>query len=83
SVFKRPPGYFAGKLIQDCELQGKGFGGAEVSTKHAGFIVNKNNATATDYIQTIEMVKSKVKDVFGIDLELEVKIVGENVEEKP
>jgi len=79
SVFKRPPGYFAGKLIQDCELQGKGFGGAEVSTKHAGFIVNKNNATATDYIQTIEMVQAKVKEVFGIELELEVKIVGEDV----
>lgn len=78
SVFKRPPGYFAGKLIQDCELQGKGFGGAEVSTKHAGFIVNKNNATATDYIQTIEMVRAKVKEQFGIELELEVKIVGEN-----
>jgi UDP-N-acetylmuramate dehydrogenase len=78
SVFKRPPGFFAGKLIQDCDLQGKGFGGAEVSTKHAGFIVNKNNATATDYIQTIEMVRTKVKEVFGIELELEVKIVGEN-----
>ena len=78
SVFKRPPGYFAGKLIQDCELQGKGFGGAEVSTKHAGFIVNKNKATATDYIQTIEMVRTKVKEKFGVELELEVKIVGEN-----
>lgn len=78
SVFKRPPGYFAGKLIQDSGLQGKGFGGAEVSTKHAGFIVNKNNATATDYISTIEMVKSTVKENFGIELELEVKIVGEN-----
>ncbi|WP_144510632.1 UDP-N-acetylmuramate dehydrogenase [Bacillus sp. FJAT-22090] len=78
SVFKRPPGYFAGKLIQDSGLQGKGFGGAEVSTKHAGFIVNKNNATATDYISTIEMVKNTVKENFGIELELEVKIVGEN-----
>jgi UDP-N-acetylmuramate dehydrogenase len=78
SVFKRPPGYFAGKLIQDCELQGKGFGGAEVSMKHAGFIVNKNNATATDYIQTIEMVREKVQEKFGILLDLEVKIVGEN-----
>lgn len=77
SVFKRPPGYFAGKLIQDCDLQGKGFGGAEVSMKHAGFIVNKNNATATDYIQTIEMVRKKVKEQFGVTLELEVKIVGE------
>ena len=80
SVFKRPPGYFAGKLIQDSGLQGKGFGGAEVSVKHAGFIVNKNNATASDYIQTIEMVKTEVKKNFGIDLEFEVKIVGEEKE---
>ena len=77
SVFKRPPGYFAGKLIQDCGLQGKGRGGAEVSLKHAGFIINKNNATASDYIQTIEMVKAEVKKKFDVDLELEVKIVGE------
>ncbi len=77
SVFKRPPGYFAGKLIQDSGLQGKGVGGAEVSTKHAGFIINKNNATATDYIRTIEMVQSEVKKRFGVDLEREVKIVGE------
>lgn len=79
SVFKRPPGNFAGKLIQESGLQGKGFGGAEVSTKHAGFIVNKNNATANDYIQTIEMVKSAVREKFDIDLELEVKIVGEDM----
>lgn len=78
SVFKRPPGNFAGKLIQDSGLQGRGFGGAEVSTKHAGFIVNKNNASANDYIQTIEMVKAAVHEKFGIDLELEVKIVGED-----
>ena len=78
SVFKRPPGNFAGKLIQESGLQGKGFGGAEVSMKHAGFIVNKNNATANDYIQTIEMVKSAVREKFGIDLELEVKIVGDD-----
>lgn len=78
SVFKRPPGYFAGKLIQDCDLQGKGVGGAEVSTKHAGFIINKNNATATDYIETIKMVQRTVKDQFDVALELEVKIVGED-----
>lgn len=77
SVFKRPPGYFAGKLIQDSELQGKGVGGAEVSTKHAGFIVNKGGATATDYINTIKMVQATVKEKFDIELELEVKIVGE------
>lgn len=78
SVFKRPPGYFAGKLIQDCGLQGKGIGGAEVSTKHAGFIINKGNATATDYIETIKMVQKVVKEKFGVELELEVKIVGED-----
>ena len=78
SVFKRPPGHFAGKLIQDSQLQGKGVGGAEVSTKHAGFIVNKNNATATDYIQTIQMVQRVVKETFDIELEMEVKIVGED-----
>ncbi len=78
SVFKRPPGYFAGKLIQDSGLQGKGVGGAEVSTKHAGFIINKNNATATDYIETIKMVQCTVKEKFDIELEIEVKIVGED-----
>ncbi|WP_416148476.1 UDP-N-acetylmuramate dehydrogenase [Salipaludibacillus sp. HK11] len=78
SVFKRPPGYFAGKLIQDSGLQGKGVGGAEVSTKHAGFIVNKNEATATDYIETINLVRDTVKEKFGVELELEAKIVGED-----
>lgn len=81
SVFKRPPGYFAGKLIQDCGMQGKGQGGAEVSTKHAGFIINKDNATASDYIQTIEMVKAEVKKTYDVDLELEVRIVGEEKSE--
>nr|WP_036817938.1 UDP-N-acetylmuramate dehydrogenase [Pontibacillus yanchengensis] len=80
SVFKRPPGYFAGKLIQDSELQGKGVGGAEVSTKHAGFIVNKSNATAEEYISVIELVQKTVKDRFGVSLEREVKIIGEDEE---
>lgn len=79
SVFKRPPGHFAGKLIQDSGMQGKGVGGAEVSTKHAGFIINKGNATATDYINTICMVQKAVKEKFDIDLETEVKIVGEDL----
>lgn len=78
SVFKRPPGYFAGKLIQDSGLQGKGFGGAEVSRKHAGFIVNKANATATDYIAVIKMVQEKVKENYGVELEREVRIIGED-----
>jgi UDP-N-acetylmuramate dehydrogenase len=80
SVFKRPPGYFAGKLIQDSELQGKGVGGAEVSTKHAGFIVNKNNATASEYIEVIEMVQKTVKEKFGVSLEREVRILGDELE---
>ncbi|MFJ7664802.1 UDP-N-acetylmuramate dehydrogenase [Lysinibacillus sp. NPDC097162] len=79
SVFKRPPGHFAGKLIQDSGLQGKGVGGAEVSTKHAGFIVNKGNATATDYIATIKMVQRVVKEKYNVDLETEVKIVGDDL----
>ncbi|WP_066172375.1 UDP-N-acetylmuramate dehydrogenase [Bacillus marinisedimentorum] len=80
SVFKRPPGYFAGKLIQDSDLQGTNFGGAEVSTKHAGFIVNKDNATTADYIALIEHVQKTVKENFGVDLEREVRILGEDPE---
>lgn len=77
SVFKRPPNYFAGKLIQDSGLQGTRIGGAEVSTKHAGFIVNVDHATSTDYIQLIRHVQKTVKDKFGVDLETEVKIIGD------
>jgi UDP-N-acetylmuramate dehydrogenase len=81
SVFKRPPGLFAGKLIQDSELQGTRIGGAEVSTKHAGFIVNKNNATATEYIALIRHVQKTVKEKFDVQLEREVRIIGEDLEE--
>ena len=77
SVFKRPPGYFAGKLIQDSNLQGVSIGGAQVSTKHAGFIINTGNATATDYLNLIKHVQKTVKENFGVDLETEVKIIGE------
>ncbi|WP_173915692.1 UDP-N-acetylmuramate dehydrogenase [Halobacillus sp. Marseille-Q1614] len=78
SVFKRPPGYFAGKLIQDSNLQGTSIGGAEVSKKHAGFIINKDNATTSDYIRLIEHVQRTVKQNFGVDLEREVRIIGED-----
>lgn len=78
SVFKRPPGYFAGKLIQDSNLQGVRIGGAEVSKKHAGFIVNIDNATASEYISLIEHVQKTVKENFGVQLEREVRIVGED-----
>lgn len=80
SVFKRPPGYFAGKLIQDSNLQGVRIGGAEVSKKHAGFIVNIDNATATEYIALIEHVQKTVKEKFGVQLEREVRIIGEELE---
>ncbi|MFC7064057.1 UDP-N-acetylmuramate dehydrogenase [Halobacillus seohaensis] len=79
SVFKRPPGYFAGKLIQDSHLQGTNIGGAEVSTKHAGFIINKDNATTTDYISLIEHVQKTVKEKFGVKLEREVRIIGDDL----
>ncbi|WP_099221503.1 UDP-N-acetylmuramate dehydrogenase [Listeria costaricensis] len=78
SVFKRPPGHFAGKLIQDSGLQGKQIGGAQVSLKHAGFMVNVGGATATDYLELIEFVKQTVKEKFDVELETEVKIIGED-----
>lgn len=77
SVFKRPPGRFAGQLIQESGLQGTRIGGAEVSRKHAGFIVNADNATASDYIGLIHYVRTAVKDKFGVELETEVEIIGE------
>ncbi|GHP15122.1 UDP-N-acetylenolpyruvoylglucosamine reductase [Lentilactobacillus fungorum] len=77
SVFKRPKGYFAGKLIHDSGLQGFQIGGAQVSTKHAGFIVNVDHATATDYLNVIEHVQQTVFAKFGVHLETEVRIIGE------
>ena len=76
SVFKRPEGYFAGKLIHDAGLQGYTSGGAQVSKKHAGFIVNINQGTATDYLNVIHHVQATVKEKFGVDLETEVRIIG-------
>ncbi|WP_425423665.1 UDP-N-acetylmuramate dehydrogenase [Staphylococcus felis] len=77
SVFRRPPGYFAGKLIQDAKLQGHRIGGVEVSKKHAGFMVNVDNGTATDYEDLIHHVQKVVKDKFDIELQREVRIIGE------
>lgn len=77
SVFKRPVGYFAGKLIMDADLQGYTIGGAQISTKHAGFIVNRGTASATDYIQVIHHVQQVVKEKYGVTLETEVRILGE------
>lgn len=81
SVFKRPTGYFTGKLIQDAGLQGKIWGGAQISTKHAGFIVNINNATATDYLELIAYIQKTIKEVYDVTLETEVRVIGENLVE--
>ena len=77
SVFKRPEGYFAGKLIEDAGLRGYSIGGAQVSEKHTGFIINKGGATAKEIIKLIHIVQYEVKSKFGVDLETEVKIIGE------
>ncbi len=75
SVFKRPPGHFAGKLIQDAGLMGFLIGGAQVSTKHAGFIVNKGGATAEDVLKLIEHIQKTVSDKFNVNLEPEIKVI--------
>ena len=79
SVFKRPTGYFTGKLIQEAGLQGLIWGGAQISEKHAGFIVNINQATATDYIELIEHIKEVILKVNKVQLETEVRIIGEDL----
>ena len=78
STFKRPEGYFAGKLIEDAGLKGFAIGGACVSTKHAGFVINKGNGTAKDVLDVIYHVKDEVKKQFGVDLYPEVRILGED-----
>ena len=77
STFKRPEGYFAGKLIMDAGLRGYQVGGAQVSEKHCGFVINKGNATATDIRTLMGDVAKKVKEQFGVDLEAEVILLGE------
>ena len=77
STFKRPTGYFAGALIEQSGLKGYTVGGAQVSEKHAGFVINKDNATATDVINLIRDVQKIVYEKHGVKLETEVKIIGE------
>lgn len=77
STFKRPEGYFAGKLIMDSGLRGFSVGGAQVSEKHCGFVVNKGGATAEDVTALIREVQRRVKEKFGIELETEVRFLGE------
>lgn len=77
STFKRPEGYFAGKLIMDAGLRGYSVGGAQVAEKHCGFVINKGGATASDVVELIRDVKHDVDDKFGVTLEPEVKMLGE------
>ncbi len=76
STFKRPEGHFAGKLIMDSELRGFQIGGARVSDKHCGFVVNEGGATAKDVINLITEVQKQVKDKYEITLEPEVRMLG-------
>lgn len=77
STFKRPEGYYAAKLIEDSGLKGRKVGDAQVSEKHAGFVVNVGNATCEDVLGLVDVVKEAVMDKFNVELEMEVKIVGE------
>lgn len=75
SVFKRPTGHFAGKLIEDAGLKGTRVGGAEVSEKHAGFIVNRGGATARDVRELVDLIRTRVYDQFGVMLECEIRFL--------
>ena len=77
SMFKRPPGYFAGRLIDQAGLKGYTVGGAQISTKHAGFVVNVGGATAADVLQLIKDVQTKIKAGVGVELQPEVLVIGE------
>ena len=77
STFKRPEGYFAGKLISDAGLKGTAVGDAEVSEKHAGFIINKGHASSADIYALIRHVQKTVKEYSGVDLVPEVRFLGE------
>lgn len=77
STFKRPEGYFAGKLISDAGLRGFSVGGAMVSEKHGGFVINRGDATAADVLGLVQEIQARVKAMAGVDLEMEVKMLGE------
>lgn len=79
STFKRPEGHFAGKLIEDSGLKGLIHGGAQVSEKHCGFVVNIDNASCKDVLGLISIIKKTVKDNFDVELEPEIKLIGEDI----
>lgn len=78
STFKRPEGYYAGKLIDDSGLRGLKYGGAQVSKKHCGFVINANGASCFDVLSLIGVIKKTVRDNFGVELEREIKLIGED-----
>ena len=75
STFKRPEGHFAGQLIEQAGLKGTSVGGAQVSEKHAGFLINRGGATCEDMLRLIELVQQRVREQFGVELECEVRII--------
>ncbi|MCR5415696.1 MAG: UDP-N-acetylmuramate dehydrogenase [Pseudobutyrivibrio sp.] len=79
STFKRPTGYFAGKLIDDTGLRGYSVGGAQVSEKHCGFVINRENATCADVLKLMSDVDERVFEKFGVHMEPEVRIIGRNI----
>jgi UDP-N-acetylmuramate dehydrogenase len=77
SMFKNPPGDYAGRLIEAAGLKGTRIGGAEISSKHANFFINRGQAMAEDVYRLIKFAQEKVNDEFGIDLELEIELIGD------
>ena len=78
SAFKRPEGFFAGKLIQDCGLKGFSIGDAAVSDKHSGFVINKGSANAKQVIELLKYIQQEVNEKFNVKLETEIRIIGED-----
>lgn len=78
STFRRPPGFYVGPMLEELGLKGYQMGGAQVSSKHAGFIVNNGNATARDVLNLIALIQQKANERFGVDLQPEIRVVGED-----
>lgn len=75
STFKRPTGFFAGRLIQDAGLKGLSVGGAQVSVKHAGFVINTGGATCADVLELVSRIQSAVREMSGVELDPEIRII--------
>ena len=77
STFKRPKGHFVGQMIEELQMKGFSVGDAQVSTKHAGFLINNGNASFNDMITLIREVQNRVKAAYGVELKTEVQMIGE------